>query len=118
MNNLNNETDKLKAALLVRRDELKSIIESEKESAEPVVLDQQRVGRISRMDAMQAQAMSVETKRRREIELGRIETAIKRIDDGGYGYCVKCEEEIGAKRLEIDPTAPFCIDCANKSEKR
>jgi len=107
-----------KTKLLARSDELKSIIQSEKESAQPVILDQQRVGRLNRMDAMQSQAMSVETKRRREIELARIETALKRIEDGDYGYCVKCEEEIGAKRLEIDPTAPFCIDCANRSERR
>ncbi|VAX21929.1 RNA polymerase-binding transcription factor DksA [hydrothermal vent metagenome] len=107
----------LKTKLLDRRDELKSIIESEKESTRPVVLDQQRVGRLSRMDALQSQAMSMETKRRRQIELTRIDAAVKRIDNGDYGYCVKCEEEISAKRLEIDPTAPFCFGCANKSEK-
>jgi DnaK suppressor protein len=112
-----NEFESLKVKLIARRDELRSIIKLEKKSAQPVILDQQRVGRINRMDAMQSQAMSVETKRRREIELARIETTLKRIDDGEYGYCLKCEEEIGAKRLEIDPTAPFCIDCANKSEK-
>jgi len=66
------------------------------------------------MDAMQSQAMALETKRRRKIELSRIEAALERIDEGEYGDCTSCEEEINRKRLEIDPANPFCVECAAK----
>lgn len=64
------------------------------------------------MDALQSQAMAVETERRRAAELKRIESALKRIDDGEYGYCAMCDEEIPLKRLEQDPATPSCVDCA------
>ncbi len=75
-------------------------------------LDQSAVGRLSRMDAIQVQAMQLETERRRGIELQRIDAALKRIDSDDFGYCLVCDEAIQPKRLENDPTAPTCIDCA------
>ncbi len=82
------------------------------EDSDPVELDQSRVGRLSRMDALQGQAMAKETERRRKNELSRIEAALTRVENDDYGYCVTCDEEISEKRLELDPSAPFCIDCA------
>lgn len=80
-----------------------------------VELDQTSVGRLSRMDALQNQAMQVETERRREVEMARIDAALKRMTDGEYGFCVACDEEISAKRLNMDPATPVCIDCASKA---
>lgn len=77
----------------------------------PVVLDQTSVGRLSRIDALQIQAMQIETERRRHIELQRIESALKRIKDGEFGYCIICGEYIEAKRLKNDPAVPTCIAC-------
>lgn len=68
------------------------------------------------MDALQGQAMALETERRRGIELARVEAALARMGDGDYGYCVSCGEEISVKRLELDPAVPTCIDCAAKGE--
>ena len=82
-------------------------------SRNPVELDQTSVGRLSRMDAMQAQAMQLETGRRREQELIRIDSALKRIETGGFGYCAICDEEIEEKRLLHDPTFPTCVGCAH-----
>jgi DnaK suppressor protein len=78
----------------------------------PVELDQQAVGRLSRMDALQVQAMALETSRRRKAKLRRITSALARIDEGEFGYCLECGEKIAARRLELNPTAPLCIDCA------
>ena len=78
----------------------------------PVTLDQQSVGRLSRMDAMQVQAMATAVEARRRGRLQQIEEALRRLDDGDFGYCVECGEDIPAKRLEIDPAASRCIDCA------
>ena len=83
-----------------------------KDSTKTVELDQSRVGRLSRMDAMQSQAMAVETERRRKIKLQKIDIALKRIEDSEYGYCVSCDEEISKGRLDIDPTSIICVECA------
>lgn len=100
-----------------RRDELQAVASTGDDSAKTVELDQQRVGRLSRMDALQSQAMSVETRRRRELELKRIAVALRRIDEGDFGYCEACGEAIAEARLEIDPSATLCIRCAGEAER-
>ena len=79
-------------------------------------LDQTRVGRLSRMDAMQAQAMAQATAARRETMLKKIDAALSRIDRGEFGICLGCDEDIHPKRLELDPTATHCVDCAAAAE--
>jgi len=86
------------------------------DAAKVVELDQSRVGRISRMDALQGQAMSQEVKRRRKIEQQKITAALNRLESDNYGYCSKCENKIAIKRLELDPSVSLCIDCASKLE--
>lgn len=81
----------------------------------PVALDQESVGRLSRMDAMQVQEMANAAYRRRQAERERIAAAIKRLDEGEYGYCIACGEEIAQKRLEHDPSVAQCIGCAGGS---
>ena len=105
-----------KHRLTARLIELKEFAETGDNAAKPVELDQTRVGRLSRMDAMQAQAMSIEAKRRRENELIRINVALKRIDEGDYGECLECIEHILPARLEFDPSTPLCIHCAEQKE--
>ena len=95
-----------------KKRELEDVAASSRESRKPVELDQSRVGRLSRMDALQDQAMALETERRREVELRRIDAAFDRLKTGEYGYCLTCGEEIEPKRLEFDPATPVCIDCA------
>ncbi|MEL0151454.1 MAG: TraR/DksA C4-type zinc finger protein, partial [Rhodobiaceae bacterium] len=65
--------------------------------------------RLSRMDALQQQAMAAETQRRRYRQVLLLDAALQRLDDGEYGYCVNCGEEIEADRLALDPATPFCI---------
>jgi len=98
--------------LRAKQAELEATTATSAESRKPVELDQQSVGRLSRMDALQVQAMANETERRRRTELKRIEAALERIDEGEYGWCIACGEEIAPKRLELDPAASQCIDCA------
>lgn len=101
--------------LRARQKELRDLAESSAESREPVELDQTRLGRLSRMDALQGQAMSQETERRRQIELNRIDAALKRMEKGEFGFCAVCGEPIEPKRLELDPSLPTCIACAEGS---
>ena len=50
--------------------------------------------------------------------LSKIEEAIGRIDEGEYGFCDGCGEEIGLKRLEARPVTTFCIDCKTLQETK
>ncbi len=109
------DTGAFKARLIARREELLSVAEASAEARAPVELDQSRVGRLSRMDALQDQAMAIETGRRRDLELRRIDAALARIAEGEYGDCVACGDEIAGKRLDLDPTTPLCIACASKA---
>ncbi len=114
-NDMDIDLDSARVALAARRQELLRLAASTAEARRPVELDQSRVGRLSRMDALQSQAMSVETDRRRKVELQQIAAALSRIEDGDYGYCVNCGEAIASKRLALNPTTPVCIDCAQLS---
>lgn len=87
-------------------------IEKSTDTAKPVELDQTMQGRLSRMDAMQQQEMALAGQRRREMLITKIDQALRRIDDGDFGYCLSCDEEISEKRLDLDPTTPICIHCA------
>lgn len=82
------------------------------DSQKIVMLDQQSVGRLSRMDALQQQAMANATQARRGQQSLRINAAFLRMKEGEYGYCADCGEDIPVKRLELDPTVQTCVTCA------
>jgi len=106
------QIEQFRQKLLDLRAELQDLEESLQESSKPVELDQARVGRLSRMDAMQGQQMAMQASRRRQQQLLQIEAAMRRIDSGDFGYCLVCEEEIDVRRLDFDPTSTRCISCA------
>jgi len=102
----------IRKALETEREELMALSASEADERRPVELDQQSVGRLSRMDAMQVQAMAQATEERRKLRLQRIASALKRLEAGDYGYCAECGDKIPKRRVTIDPTTPLCVDCA------
>ena len=107
----------MRAKLLQLRAELEAVAATGNESAAVVELDQSKVGRLSRMDAMQAQAMAQASSQRRKQILRNITAALARIERDEYGDCQSCDEPINPKRLEFDPTATLCVECAGKSER-
>jgi DnaK suppressor protein len=102
--------------LLGLRAELESAADLEAETAEPVELDQGKFGRLSRMDAMQGQAMAQASQERRRQLLQLIDAALQRVEDDEFGYCQHCAAAIDPRRLDFDPTTLLCIDCASKAE--
>lgn len=98
--------------LVALREELTALSELSEEARSTVHLDQQSVGRLSRMDAMQMQAMAQAAERQRGLEVQKIDAALRRLEEDEYGYCVDCGEAIAPGRLEIDPAAALCIRCA------
>lgn len=105
------EIDDFRVALLRERQALLDTKDAAGDAARPVQLDQSSVGRLSRMDAMQMQHMALESERRREAKLQRIDGALRRIDDQRFGDCFVCGEEIDRARLKLDPTVTRCLDC-------
>ena len=105
---------KVRDHLQAIRQELEALMAGSSEARSTVELDQTAVGRLSRMDALQGQQMALATDRRRALELKRIDSALKRLENGDYGYCVRCEEPITAKRLAFDPAVTLCVACAEE----
>ncbi|MAD08213.1 MAG: molecular chaperone DnaK [Gammaproteobacteria bacterium] len=105
------------AQLQQMREELMANAATTDAQAAIVELDQSKVGRLSRMDAMQAQAMAQAAVGRRSQQLRRIEAALQRLEDDEFGICIACDESINPLRLELDPTVLMCINCAAQGEQ-
>lgn len=104
--------DEARTSLLARQEALAKEDAANADSRDTVELQQDSVGRLSRMDAMQQQAMAQANERRRAAEAVRIKAALERIEEGEWGYCLGCGEEIAQGRLRHDPSTPTCIKCA------
>lgn len=103
------DLDHFKKRLLEMRDELRLASDMAAGSREAVKLDQTSVGRVSRIDAMERQAMANATENRRKGDLARIELALRNIEEGEYGFCAVCGEPIPQARLELTPMTSTCI---------
>jgi DnaK suppressor protein len=101
----------------LKRD-LSAQLEASANSAKPVELDQTAVGRVSRVDSMQQQAMAQATRQAMLIQLRQCDAALQAVDRGEYGVCRRCEEPIGIKRLTVKPEAPFCVACQGRADQR
>ena len=108
------DLDARRGQLLALRDQLIADDAAAEDTRAPVTLDQESVGRLSRIDAMQVQAMALAAQRHRQAERNRIDEALKRIDSGDYGWCVRCGEEIEAKRIDHAPATAMCLACAKE----
>ncbi len=93
-------------------------VKSTGDSTATVTLDQSRVGRLSRMDALQSQAMQTEILRRTRLQIAELERTLKRLDHEDFGYCEGCFEEIPIARLKLNPAVRMCIRCTEKSERQ
>ena len=108
----------LTAELEKIKSELVEQLASSAQFAKPVKLDQTAVGRVSRVDAMQGQAMVQATRQGAEIRLAQCNAALQLVANGDYGFCRKCDEPIGLKRLSAKPESPFCLECQRATERR
>ena len=96
-------------------EELQVVEIATREGSRPVDLDEP-IGRLSRMDAMQQQAMSTANRRRNKLRL-QLVTAALEADPDDYGICKKCDDFIGYARLKARPESPFCVTCQTRAER-
>ncbi|AAP44203.1 MULTISPECIES: TraR/DksA family transcriptional regulator [Pseudomonas] len=105
-----------KTLLEQRAAELDRLLEDAESRSQSVELDQSKVGRLSRMDALQQQAMNDAIRGRAQHERVRLQQALKRWHKGEYGWCNQCGALIALGRLVFDPATPLCITCASRVE--
>ncbi|WP_170449635.1 TraR/DksA family transcriptional regulator [Ruegeria arenilitoris] len=98
--------------ILSRLEELERSSLAGQDAQSVVELDQQAVGRLSRMDALQNQAMAKAQQTRRDLEARRLRAALDRMAEGEFGYCEDCGDDIPRRRLDLDPAASKCVSCA------
>lgn len=106
------ERAELDRAVRALRDELEAALGAGDARTSTVELDQTAVGRVSRVDALQAQQMAQAERRRAELRLTQLRRALGALEEGTFGACARCGEEIGVQRLRARPETPFCVACA------
>jgi DnaK suppressor protein len=109
------QLQELQLELQQQRGELEQLLDESEESSKAVDLDQP-IGRLSRMDALQQQAMAKANRTGALRRLKLIEAALLAIRQERYGECRRCEEPIGFPRLKARPETPFCLDCQGQIE--
>lgn len=110
------QLEALQQALMSLQEDLRTQLKLGKSGAATVILDQSKVGRLSRMDAIQQQKMAESSQLNSERRLHRVLHALQKFDSGDYGYCEECGEAIGFPRLKVQPEAPLCLHCQSRLE--
>ena len=83
-------------------------------------LSQENLHRPDQMDRAQIEsnaAIDLRTRDRERKLLQKIEAALRRIDDGSYGYCVETDEPINLRRLEARPIASLSLHAQERHER-
>ncbi len=110
LNTLRSQLNRLRA-------ELEQQLEIGASATDVVKLDQTLVGRVSRVDALQQQSMALTTRRKIETRLARVKHALSKFEAGDFGYCQRCDEEIGIDRLQAQPESALCLRCQDRSDR-
>lgn len=105
------------ASLAKLQESLQQQLVSSAEQAQPVILDQQAVGRVSRIDAIQQQHIAIASQQQAKTLLAQVQAALVRVDAGDYGYCQECDELVSLPRLKAQPYARRCLHCQALSEQ-
>ena len=103
--------------LRAREKDVLAQLRANADSARPPSLDEE-IGRLTRLDALQQQQMALHARRRLETQLAQIRGALARVDEGTFGACALCGEEIRAERLSLVPETPFCVACQERLEEQ
>jgi len=103
--------------LKLKAKELEAQVEDSRKNAEPVTLDQQSVGRVSRIDAIQQQQMAMANREQSILLQNQVSAALRRVESEEYGFCLQCGEPIGFARLEAQPFTSHCLDCQSALEQ-
>lgn len=107
---------KFKDLLTHRKEEILKTVSSVKEQGIGFSLDD-LPDEVDLASSESEQSMSLRLRDRERVLLKKIDKMLAKIDEGTYGICESCGEEIGAKRLEARPVTDLCIRCKEEQEK-
>jgi DnaK suppressor protein len=103
-------SDQARAAIETAVRETRASLVAAREDARPVAPDD-ALGRLTRLDAMQQQQMALARVVRLEQRLRALDAAERRLDEGIFGECVRCGDDIPEARLRARPEAALCLRC-------
>lgn len=106
------ELDTLRRDILRQLERLERSMRVTDEGLRPVELDPGAVGRLSRIDELQNQALTRNLREREQLKLGGLLQALRRLEDGVYGLCTECGGEISFERLLVFPETATCVGCS------
>jgi DnaK suppressor protein len=108
--------ERFRVRLEARARDIRTTIERSSDQTTKVKPDS-AIGRLTRVDAVQAGYVGDAVRSQMRAELARVERALRNIDDGTFGMCRSCEDALPKARLEAKPDATLCIECASKRER-
>ena len=112
------QIDELQDLLVELKQSLESHLNQTRVDTNPVTLDQQSVGRVSRIDAIQQQQMAIAGHEQGSKQLKQVEQALHRIEAGEYSLCLACAEPVMFARLQAQPFAELCLECQSANENQ
>jgi len=105
------ELEEIRAGLEQELAKLERSMGFTEDALRPVELDQAAMGRLSRIDLLQAQGLTRNLREREQLRLGAIVGALRRMEEGSYGFCRVCRSPIPLGRLLVMPEADNCAGC-------
>ena len=108
---LKKDKQEIQGALIRKKQKLEKDLFELKELVHPEAPDS-AIGRVSRMDAINNRSINEAAIRKKQIQLAKINEALKGVDDVNFGVCIKCGKTIQPGRIVLMPESKVCINCA------
>jgi DnaK suppressor protein len=108
-----NETNKFKKILETKQDELERIVRNR-----DAIAIEKSADALDEVQHASERELAIRNLDRESNLLRNVRSALRRIEDGSFGTCLHCEEEISPKRLAAVPWAPYCIQCQEQADRR
>jgi DnaK suppressor protein len=89
------------------------LIESFTETSKPIAPDN-AIGRLTRMEAISSQCISVASLKSSKVKLSQLEKALEKIDLPEFGICIRCANSIPQGRIMLMPESVVCVTCSEK----
>lgn len=106
------ELNKFKKILETKQDELERVVRNR-----DAITIEKSADALDEVQHAAERELAIRNLDRESNLLRNVRSALRRIDDGSFGVCLHCEEEISQKRLAAVPWAPFCIQCQEQADR-
>ena len=107
------ELNKFKKILEAKQDELERIVRNR-----DAITIEKSADALDEVQHASERELAIRNLDRESNLLRNVRSALRRIDDGSFGTCLHCEEEISPKRIAAVPWAPYCIKCQEQADRQ